>query len=124
MKIFYKINQPESRPADLARWRQPSEKGFALLIVVVVLLLLTFMASQYIMMVRTEVQIANNTKMNFRSRFLAEAGLNLALFRLLDLPTSDNELANEKFHEGHTYETFLPAGKVAYYAVNETGKID
>ncbi len=105
-----------------------TQQGFALVLVIVIMLLVSFLASQLIMQVRTELKIAFNTKARAASHFLSEAGVNLALFRLLDkpvyIPGLDITPADEDFHEGYTYKTSLPKGEISYYAVNESGKID
>lgn len=102
-----------------------SRKGFALLVVIVIMLLVSFLASQLILQVRTETKIAINEKERAVSRFLAEAGINLDLFRMIDTPIEViGEEETEKFHEGQVYEQFLEKGRVQYFAVNESGKID
>ncbi len=110
--------------------RRTGQEGFALLVVIVVLLLASFLASQLILLVRTELQISHNIKSRVSGHFLATAGVNLGLFRLLDKtmdtpsglgPQEDWE---NKFYEGYEYEVFLPKGKVVYSVSSETGKID
>jgi general secretion pathway protein K len=103
-----------------------TEKGFALVIVIVIMLLATFLASQLILQVRTELQVAHNIKQRASGIFLAEAGISLGLFRLMDKPlelTAENEEYEHFFH-GRSYTASLPDGVVSYYAVNESGKID
>jgi type II secretory pathway component PulK len=102
-------------------------QGFALMVVIVILLLVSFLASQLIMQVRTELRTAANTGFRTTARLLAESGVNLALFRLLDQPepgTGTAEFDEAGFLLGRTYETDLPTGKIKYYAVNEAGKIN
>jgi len=123
--FYRKKNMPSGRAVFLfGRLLPAGNKGFALLIVVVVMLFLSFLASQIVMQVRTELQVAANVKKNTVSRFLAEAGINLGIFRLLDKPVDTDAMADEKFHEGIVYETSLPTGTARYYVVNENGKID
>jgi type II secretory pathway component PulK len=113
------MKKPLSKPAG-------TNRGFALVIVIVIVLLATFLASQLILQVRTELQVAHNIKLRGSGLFLAEAGINLGLFRLMDQPLvldEENEEYQHFFH-GHAYETVLPNGRVTYYAVNESGKID
>ncbi len=104
--------------------RITSQNGFALVIVIVVMLLATFLASQLILLVRTELKIAYNIRMRASGRFLAEAGINLGLFRIMDKPVNIDDEEYDIFLEGFMYETALEEGKVQYYAVNESGKID
>jgi len=60
--------------------------------------------------------------------FLAEAGLNLGLFRVFDHPLDTPAMGTEddwkEFYQGYEYEVFLPKGKVTYYVSSESGKID
>lgn len=102
-------------------------RGFALLVVIVVLLLVSLLASQLILQVRTELRSAANSRDAAADRLLAEGGVNLALFRLLDKPEPGTEpewLGKEDFSLGRTYETVLPTGKIEYYALDESGKIN
>jgi len=98
-------------------------RGFALVVVIVVLLLVSFLASQLILQVRTEHQIAFNVKNRSKSHFLSEAGLNVALFRLMDSP-EDVVLGDDTFLHGYSYTNYLNTGKFSYYVTNESGKID
>ncbi|NTV12759.1 MAG: general secretion pathway protein GspK [Desulfobulbaceae bacterium] len=102
-------------------------RGFALLVVIVVLLLVSLLASQLIMEVRTELLTAANSRELVGGRLLAEGGVNIALFRLLDKPELGREPAEfggAEFFLGRQYETVLPAGKIEYYAQDEYGKIN
>lgn len=99
------------------------------MIVIVVMLLASFLASQLILKVRTELLISQNIKARVVGNYLAEAGMNLSIFRVLgqkpiDLPAFGEEEEWLTFFEGFQYEFFLPLGRVTYYAVNESGKID
>ncbi len=99
-------------------------RGFALVVVIVVVLLVTFLASRLLMQVRFESRAAHNLRERQRARFLAEAGASLALFRILDRPVDDALGDPESpFILGREYEAVLPAGKIRYYALSETGKI-
>lgn len=101
--------------------------GFALLLVIVILLLISFLASELILKVRAEQKIAFNAKEQTTARFLSEAGVNLALFRLLEPHVEIFSVKNEYFGDflpGHIYEIFFNQGKIQYYIVNESGKID
>ena len=107
---------------------QDNNRGFALVVVIIVLLLASFLASQLIMQVRTELAVSHNIKTRVSGHFLAEAGLSLGLFRLLDRPIDVPPLGAEEdwdgFYEGFEYKVFLPKGKVTYYVTSEAGKID
>ena len=94
------------------------------MVVIIVMLLVTVLASQLIMLVRTELKIAANTKARAAGRFLAEAGINISIFRLNDKPLEIKDEADENFIESCIYEDYLPTGKITYYAVSEVGKID
>ena len=103
------------------------EGGFALVVVIVIMLLTTFLASQLILQVRTELQVAHNFKQRNSGVFLAEGGINFGLFRIMDKPVDLDEEEEEEFTNflhGRPYDTSLPDGKIIYYAVNESGKID
>lgn len=104
------------------------QQGFALVVVIVVLLLASFLASQLIFKVKSELIITHNVKARAIGSYLAEGGMNMAIFRLvdkpIDIPSFGDEEEWQKFFEGYNYEFFLPLGKVIYYAVSETGKID
>lgn len=112
--------------------RKPGNRGFALVVVMVVMLLASFLASELILRVRTEQRIAFNVKNKTTAHFLSEAGVNLALFRILEpkQAVSEEQAVSEKdeeyleFLHGQTYETFFNKGKISYYAINESGKID
>lgn len=107
--------------------RFADRRGFALLVVIVVLLLVSLLASQLILQVRTELRSAANSRESAADRLLAEGGVNLALFRLLDKPEPGTEpewLGKGDFSLGCVYETILPAGKIEYYALDESGKIN
>ena len=105
------------------------ERGFALVVVIIVILLASFLASQLIMQVRTELAVSHNIKSRVAGHFLAEAGLHLGLFRLLERPLEvpaglGSEEEWEELYEGYEYEVYLPKGKVTYYVTSESGKID
>lgn len=100
------------------------KRGFALMVVILVILLLSFLASELLIRIRFESRVAFNRQRHEQARFLAEAGVNLALFRVLD-KAQDDTLGDPSapFLYGREYEAVLPAGKIRYYAVSETGKI-
>ncbi|MCK5195998.1 MAG: general secretion pathway protein GspK, partial [Desulfobulbaceae bacterium] len=104
--------------------QEVSEKGFALVVVIVIMLLVSFLASQLILNVRTELQVAFNTKARSSGLALAVAGVNVGIFRILDTPLHYINEDYESFHEGYEYSAFLPSGRVTYTVVNESGKID
>ncbi len=99
------------------------------MVVIVVMLLASLLASQLIFKVKTELLISQNIETRVIGNYLAEAGVNMATFRVLgqkpiDLPDFADEDEWLHFFEGFLYEFFLPTGRVSYYAVNESGKID
>jgi general secretion pathway protein K len=107
--------------------RLVNQRGFALLVVIVVLLLVSLLASQLILQVKTELRSAANSREAAADRLLAEGGISLALFRLLDKPEPGTEpewWEVADFSLGRNYEIILPAGKIEYYALDETGKIN
>ncbi|MBA3015951.1 MAG: general secretion pathway protein GspK [Proteobacteria bacterium] len=108
--------------------RGASDRGFALVVVIIVVLLASFLASQLILQVRTELSISHNIKRRVAGHFLAQAGLNLGLFRILDRPMDIPAIGAEEdwqdFIHGYEYQVFLPLGKVTYYVTSEGGKID
>ncbi|MEW6593736.1 MAG: hypothetical protein AB1413_02580 [Thermodesulfobacteriota bacterium] len=99
-------------------------RGFALMVVIVVLLFASFLASTLTLQLRAEQQTAFNAASRTSGRFLAEAGVQLALFRLLDTPLIAAAPQDEKMVPGVEYATTLRTGTVRYVAVNEGGKID
>jgi type II secretory pathway component PulK len=100
------------------------QQGFALVVVIVIMLLISFLASQLILNVRTELRVALNAKTHAAGLCLAEGGVNLGLFRLLDKPVEYINEDYEKFLEGYEYNAFLETGLLTYYVVNESGKLD
>lgn len=98
--------------------------GFALVVVIVVLLFVSFLASQLILQVRTEQQVAFNAISRGSSRYLAEAGIQLALFRLLDKPLEHIDEEHDTMLQGIEYGTALETGTIRYIALSEAGKID
>ena len=104
-----------------------NRSGYALVVVIVILLLVSFLAAQLIMQVRTELRMTANASFRTTARLLAESGVNLALFRILEPPPPGSEwevFGEGDFLLGRPYKTELPTGKIEYYAVNETGKIN
>jgi general secretion pathway protein K len=115
----------------ITQWRLPggkmsgNDRGFALLVVIMVLLLASFLASQLTLDVRTEQRIAANARERSRAAILAEAGFNIALFRLMDKPVAlEAEDEYGRLVAGRQYTHPLKGGQVRYYAANESGKID
>ena len=105
---------------------QKKDCGFALVVVIVVMLMISFLASQLSLQVRTELKIATNRADHSAERMLAEGGVNLALFRLgagnLD-PEVEDTLGGP-WRLGKIYDSVFPEGKMKYYAVSESGKIN
>ncbi|MBU1406373.1 MAG: general secretion pathway protein GspK [Proteobacteria bacterium] len=115
----------------ITQWRPPGGKrignnrGFALLVVIMVLLLASFLASQLTLDVRTEQRLAANARERSRGAILAEAGFNIALFRLMDKPVAlEAEDEYGRLVAGRQYTHSLKGGQVRYHAANESGKID
>ena len=119
-----KKEQPPIIPGN----NKDNNQGFALMIVIVIMLLASFLASQLILSVRTELIISQNVKARSLGTYLAEAGINMGIFRLFDKPIDIPDFGVEDewltFFKGFSYEFFLPAGRVTYYVVSEEGKID
>ncbi len=116
---------------NFSRWRDMVHTdtragGFALMVVIIILLIVSFLASQLILQVQTEQKIAFNVKRKATARFLAEAGIQIALLKILEPKTivEEEEDTLLKFIGGKTYDTFFNQGKISYSAVNESGKID
>ena len=121
MKTMVSITQWCLRRGKL----RSDEQGFALLIVIMVLLLASFLASQLTLDVRAEQRIAANARERDRAAILAEAGFNIALFRLMDKPIAlEAEPVYGRMVPGLTYTHPLKGGLVRYHAANESGKID
>jgi general secretion pathway protein K len=104
--------------------KSTGQQGFALVVVIVIMLLISFLAAQLILNVRTELRVALNDKERAVGLCLAEAGVNLGLFRLVDKPVEYINEDYEKFLEGYPYDAFLDTGHLNYYVVNESGKLD
>ncbi len=109
--------------------KKKREAGFALLVVIVIMMLASFLSLQLIMETRTELKVAHNVKRRVRGRFLAEAGVSLAMFRIMEnkgvLPiTGPDGGEMERFQEGRIYEKIFSYGKIEYYAVDEGGKMN
>lgn len=102
-----------------------SEKGFALVVVILILLLISVLVANLAMQVRSELLMAINNKERAAGRFLAEGGVQLAIFRKVDRVQDSEGTQYQRFLEGYPYETMLgPKGRVRYFLVNESGKID
>ena len=104
---------------------QRSEKGFALIVVILILLLVSVLVANLTMQVRGELQIAANNKDRMAGRFLAEGGVQLAVFRKNDRVENSEGTEYERFLEGYPYETMIgEKGRIRYFLVSESGKID
>ena len=102
-----------------------SERGFALVVVILILLLVSVLVANLVMQVRSELQVARNIKDRTAGRFLAEGGVQLAIFRKQDRVVNSEGTEYERFLEGFSYETMLAdKGRIRYYLVSESGKID
>ena len=101
------------------------EKGFALVVVILILLLISVLVANLVMQVRSELQVARNIKDRTVGQFLAAGGVQLAIFRKQDRVVNSEGTEYERFLEGLSYETTLAdKGRVRYYLVSESGKID
>jgi general secretion pathway protein K len=101
-----------------------AQQGFALVVVIVIMLLISFLAAQLILNVRAQLRVAANDKERAVGLCLAEAGVNMALFRMLDKPVEYISEDYVQFLEGYPYDAFLDTGHFNYYVVNESGKLD
>ncbi len=99
------------------------EQGFALVVVIMVMLLISFLAAELTLSVRADQQIAFHAKARAAGICLAGGGVNMAIFHLLDKPAAVIE-GDEDFFLGRTYEEILEKGRISYYVVNESGKIN
>jgi general secretion pathway protein K len=111
-----------SRFADLPRRagrRSARERGLALLTVLWVLSLLSVIAAALIAQTHTELQITRNMKETARARALAEAGVFLAIPRLLD-PTPERQWRSD----GKERLIEYGGGEIRVTLQDEGGKID
>lgn len=116
---------PYGAGMDEKRMNGKSEKGFALVVVILILLLISALVANLVMEVRAELQIAANSKDRTAGRFLAEGGVQLAIFRKNDRVENSEGTEYERFLEGYPYETMIgEKGRVRYFLVSESGKID
>ncbi len=100
------------------------QSGVALVVVIVVMLVASFLASQLTLSVRAEQHVTINQLERSQAAFLAEAGINNALFRLLDKPLLVEDEEEEKMLHGHLYEGNLESGTFSYRTINESGKMN
>jgi general secretion pathway protein K len=98
------------------------DQGFALVVVLLVLLLVTGLAAELVFTVRTGVQEGVQAKQNTMSRSLAKAGINLALFHLVDIPLELTD--DEPYIPGAINSVYLATGKVDFQLISESGKMD
>jgi len=102
-----------------------ASKGFALVVVILILLLASVLVANLVMQVRGELRVAQNVKDRTVGRFLADGGVQLAIFRKQEHVQNSEGTEYERFIEGFPYETSLAGkGRIRYYLVNESGKID
>ncbi len=104
------------------RQKNTPDQGFALVVVIMVLLLITAIAAEMIFTVRTGIQEGRQAKQNSIGRGLAKAGVNLALFHLIDKPIDFNE--DFTYIPGSKHSVYLATGKVDFQTLSESGKID
>lgn len=105
--------------------KKRAENGFALIVVILILLLVSVLVANLTMQVRSELLIATNNKERIEGRFLAEGGVQLAIFRKNDRVENSEGTQYEHFLEGYPYETMISQkGRIRYFLVSESGKID
>ncbi|MEN8141512.1 MAG: hypothetical protein ABFR97_09850 [Thermodesulfobacteriota bacterium] len=99
------------------------ERGFALVVVILILLMVSFLAAELTLGVRSETSSGFNERQQVVGRTLAQAGINLALFHLLDEPV-DGGGEGASFEQGESQDVWLAQGRVRYQVVSEAGKMD
>ncbi len=99
------------------------EQGFALVVVIMIMLLICFLAAELTLSVRADQQIAFHAKARAAGVCLANGGVNMAIFHLIDKPAAVIE-GDDDFLPGRIYKETLENGRISYYVINESGKID
>ena len=95
------------------------QHGMALILVLWVLSLLTIMASGFVINIRRETAILSNAKDTVETTALAESGIELAKYMLL------NPDLNKRWHiDGNIYEVITDHAKLRIRLLSETGKIN
>lgn len=95
------------------------QSGVALILVLWVTVLLTVIASSFALSARTERVQARMVFDTTRARYLAEAGLNRAVYELRNPDPDARWMA-----DGRKYEMEFEGGQVEIFITDETGKID
>jgi general secretion pathway protein K len=105
--------------ATSGRFAAADERGFALLFVIWVLALLAVLAATLGVVTRTEATIAHNRVELARARGIAEAGVTLAEYSMLD-----SALATQWHADGSARIEAYGGGSVTITLQDEAGKID
>jgi general secretion pathway protein K len=95
------------------------EQGIALVLVLWVTLLMSVIAGSFALSARTESVQSRILFNKTQARFLAEAGLNRAVFELRNPDPETRWIA-----DGRTYEMELDGAKIEIKMTDESGKID
>ncbi|MEQ1528052.1 MAG: type II secretion system protein GspK [Methylococcales bacterium] len=99
--------------------RRSAQQGFALILVLWILSLMTIMAGSFTLSMRRESAIIEGIKHNAETQSIAESGLALAQFMLL------NPEAHSRWRaDGSVYEIDFGHAKVRIRLLSEVGKID
>lgn len=99
--------------------RRAGERGIALVAVLWIGLLVAAIAGAFVADTRTSARLARNFVDNAKARALADGGVHIALFHLLD--PSD---ATRWRRDGRIYRLSVPGGSLAIAISDEAGKID
>jgi len=95
-----KVERPPARPSNTKRWqghRTPKEnvrdpeKGAILIVVLWVLLALSLLALSFSASVRTEVNAARNTVDQKQSYYMARAGVEYAVYKIMEAQSAFNQ---------------------------------
>lgn len=107
---------------SISRGEIANQQGFALVVVILILLMVSFLAAELTLGVRSETTSGFNARQQVVGRILAQAGVNLGIFYLLDTPLAEDE--EQAYLLGDSRDIWLADGLVRYQVVNEAGKID
>jgi general secretion pathway protein K len=108
----------DCRPRPEGRSRR-ADDGIALVVVLWFLLILSIMAAGFIATTQTDTRIARNQVENARARVLADAGVHLALYNMLQPPPQGAPAVDGSIR---SYE--ILGGRILVSVQSERGKID